>query len=83
MRRILPHWRKMTWALLLWTGLFAAWMIAAIADRASEECPPGDQVCIEASDVGTGIGVALIFILWFIGFLVLSLVWLMSRPRER
>lgn len=73
----------MTWALLIWTAIFAAWMIAGISDRASEDCPPGDQVCIDASDVGTGIGVALIFVLWFIGFLVLGLIWLMSRPKHR
>jgi hypothetical protein len=27
--------------------------------------------------------VALIIVLWFIGFVVLALAWLMSRPRHR
>jgi hypothetical protein len=33
--------------------------------------------------VGTGIGIALVFLLWFLGFVVLSLVWFMTRPRGR
>ena len=33
------------------------------------------------TDIGTGIGVTLIGGLWFVGFLVLSIVWFMTRPR--
>jgi len=75
--------RKMTWALWIWTVLFAVWIIVGISDRASKDCPPGDQLCRDASDTGTGIGVALIIILWFMGFVVLSLIWFMTRPRHR
>ena len=32
---------------------------------------------------GTGIGVAMIIVLWFIVFVVLSLIWLMTRPSKR
>ena len=77
------RWRKMTWVLNIWNVLFLIWIIAGVSDRASEDCAPGDQLCIDASDVGTGIGVALIFFLWFIGFIVLSLVWFMTRSRGR
>jgi hypothetical protein len=73
----------MTWVLHIWNVLFLIWIIAGVSDRASEDCPPGDELCINASDAGTGIGVALIIFLWFLGFLVLSLVWLMSRPKHR
>jgi hypothetical protein len=73
----------MTWVLAVWNVLFLIWIIAAVSDRPSEDCPPGDQLCVDASDVGTGIGVVLIFLLWFIGFLVLSLVWFMTRPKGR
>lgn len=83
MRRLIPRWRKMTWVLWIWTGIFTFWVVAGVSDRASEDCPPGDQLCIDASDAGTGIGVALIIILWFIGFIILALVWLMSRPKHR
>ena len=43
----------------------------------------GDQLCVDASDVGTGIGVALIVFLWFLGFVVLSLAWFMTRRKGR
>ena len=77
------RWRKMTWVLNIWNVLFLVWIIAGISDRASEDCPPGDDLCVSASDAGTGIGVALILVLWFLGFIVLSLIWLMSRPKHR
>lgn len=77
------RWRKMTWVLNLWNLLFVVWIIAGVGDRASKNCAPGDELCINASDVGTGIGVAMIVVLWFVGFIVLSLVWFMTRPRHR
>jgi len=77
------RWRKMTWVLNIWNALFLLWLIVGVNDRASKKCPPGDDLCTSASDVGTGIGVALIIILWFLGFIVLSLVWFMSRRKGR
>lgn len=83
----LRKWRKMTWAILVWTALMAVW---AIAGAASNNCgsQKGDQY-LSAHDAqaacaaGTGIGVALIFFLWFIGFIILAIVWFMSRPKGR
>lgn len=76
----------MTWVILVWTGIMAAWGIAGIA-RASRDDPDcGDldeELCNSASDVGSAIGAGLIALIWFGGFVVLSLVWLMSRPREQ
>lgn len=77
------HWRKMTWALWIWNAIFVIWIIAGISNRASKNCAVGDQLCKNASDAGTGIGVALIILLWFMGFIVLSFVWFMTRPRSR
>lgn len=82
------RWRKMTWVLNLWNLLFLIWVIAAIAGGASDSADCDTTVltqanCDAAADVGTGIGVALVIVLWFIGFIVLSLAWLMSRPRHR
>jgi hypothetical protein len=53
------HWRKMTWAILLWSGAMLTWL------------------------AGTEPGVALGALLWFLGFVVLSLIWFMSRPLWR
>lgn len=77
------RWRKMTWVLNIWNLIFLIWLIAGISDRASKNCPPNDNLCTSASDVGTGIGVALILFLWFMGFIILSIVWFMSRRRGR
>ena len=77
------RWRKMTWVLNIWNVIFLIWIIAGVSDRASESCPAGDDLCIDASDAGTAIGVGLIIFLWFIGFVVLALVWFMTRRRGR
>ena len=84
--------RKMTWALLVWSGIMFAWMIGGAASSPAKDCATDPSVlngiltkqeCMDASNVGTGIGVSLIFVFWFLGFVVLGLVWLMSRPRHR
>ncbi|HSI81799.1 MAG TPA: zinc ribbon domain-containing protein [Solirubrobacterales bacterium] len=81
MRR--PRWRKMTWVLILFTLVMFAWMIGG-GISAGSECP---DLATEAErtgcEAGTGIGVALIFTLWAIGFVALGLVWFMTRPRGR
>jgi hypothetical protein len=79
------RWRKMTWVLNIWNVIFLIWIIAGIADRTSKDCPPGPdhQLCVSASDAGTGIGVGIIFFLWFLGFVVISIVWFMTRRRGR
>jgi hypothetical protein len=80
----------MTWAILVWTAIFTVWIGGGIGYRPSKDCATDPAVvsgtlsldsCQAASDVGTGIGVVLIGFLWFIGFIVLSLVWFISRPR--
>ncbi len=90
--RYLPKWRKMTWVFLVFNALMLLWITVGISDRPSEDCATDPSVidgtlslsaCQTASDVGTGIGVALVGGLWFLGFIVLSLVWLMSRPRRQ
>lgn len=75
--------RKMSWVLIGWTVIFAIWIGTALGDRPSEDCPPGDTLCQDASDVGTGIGVGIVFFLFFLGFVVLSLIWFMTKPKLR
>jgi hypothetical protein len=79
---LLPK-RISSWLIVIWTALFAIWIIAAIASRPSTDCVSGDQLCQDASDAGTGIGVGILFFLWFLGFVVLSLIWLMTRTKRR
>lgn len=87
-RRFLPRWRKMTWVLFSWNTLMAAWIIAAIVgasgDKATADCidSAGEQLCNDAGDVGTGIGVILLILLWFVVFMALAVAWFATRPKD-
>jgi RNA polymerase subunit RPABC4/transcription elongation factor Spt4 len=85
--RFLPHWRKATWAVVIWTVLMAIWIIAGSQQTPDKTCAGETgsalDLCQSAYHLGTGIGVTLLFALWFIGFVILSLIWLMSRPDRR
>jgi hypothetical protein len=91
-RRLVPRWRKMTWVIWIWTIIFAIWIIAGVSGNNSNDhayCRTHvDQYfsmkdCLAASHAGTAIGAALIFMLWFIGFIVLALIWFMTRRKGR
>ncbi|HEX5984357.1 MAG TPA: hypothetical protein VFY69_09135 [Solirubrobacterales bacterium] len=76
-----PRWRKMTWVLIVWSALILFW---AVAGAAGNDCgSETTQLNQEACEAGTGIGVALIFFIGFIGFVFFSLIWFMTRPRGR
>jgi hypothetical protein len=76
----LPH-RKATWALVIWTVGIVVWLAFGLATR---ECQSEDGDIKEAvCTAGTAVGVGVILVIGFMGFVTLSLLWLMSRPRER
>lgn len=91
------RWRKMTWAILVFSALMLVWLIAGVAsnpgvsDAEIADCTEGgfftEAECRDtleaAGDVGTGIGVTLVFLLWFIGFIILAIIWFMTRRRGR
>ncbi len=86
MRR--PRWRKMTWVVVVWSVLMAVSIIAAIvsADPSSHCAHPGalsKATCEDASNAGAGVGVAALWFIWFFGFIALSLIWFMTRPKGR
>jgi len=68
----------MTWVLIAWSVLILVW---AIAGGASAECE--NEEFTEACEAGTGIGIALVLLVGFIGFVFLSLIWFMTRPKGR
>jgi hypothetical protein len=78
-----PGWRKMTWVLIIWCVVMAIWLIAAAGQ--GDDCARETyrSACEAGSDVGKGIGVAFIWFFWFFGFLALSLIWFMTRPKGR
>jgi hypothetical protein len=85
--RFIPHWRKMTWAILIFTALMAIWAIAGAGSADNHAyCLRHHgvltvQECEDARNTGTGIGVFLLFLLWMTGFIILSIIWFMTRPR--
>lgn len=82
----MARWRKMTWAIWAWSLLCLVWLITGIAAVSSTKrhCNGLSQsACQAATNVGAGIGVTFIVIVWLLVFLVLSLIWFMSRPRPR
>ncbi|MDQ6807514.1 MAG: zinc ribbon domain-containing protein [Actinomycetota bacterium] len=87
MRR--PHWRKMTWVLVIWSALILVWAIAG-GSSAANDCAnqTGSQFLSahdaqQACNAGAGIGVAAILGIGFFGFVFLALIWLMTRSRGR
>ena len=81
----MPHWRKATWALVIFSALMAVWIgsgIAATSNNCAGEVGDALQLCQAGTAIGGGIAVTFIVILWFIGFIVLGLIWLMSRPKD-
>lgn len=86
MRR--PHWRKMTWVLIIWCAVILIWAIAGGASghnsgNCAHDTVLGAKTCQDAVDAGTTIGVALILLIGFFGFVFFGLIWLMTRPKGR
>lgn len=87
-----PRWRKMTWVLIVWCALIVIWAIAGGSSSDHQDVAQcvqqaagflSNQSCQNAADAGKGIGVALILLIGFVGFVFFSLIWFMSRPKTR
>lgn len=81
----MPRWRKATWALVIWTALIALWIstgIGAVSESCTGQSGQALENCRAATAIGGGIGVTFILFIWFLGFIVLGLIWLMSRPKD-
>jgi len=76
----MPKWRKATWGLVIWTGLCVLWLISGLANVS--QITTSNEYEAAGAAIGTGIGVTVIFMFWFCGFVVGSLIWLMSRPKR-
>jgi hypothetical protein len=87
MRR--PHWRKMTWAIIVWCALIVIWAIAGGSSAANDCANQSGSAFLTAKDAqnacdaGAGIGVAVILFIGFIGFVFLSLIWFMTGRGRR
>ena len=81
-----PRWRKMTWVLIVWSALMVLLVIAVVAGSdPAQECA-GEalrSLCEAGKESSTENGVVLLIVFWFLGFVVLSLVWFMTRAKGR
>ncbi len=76
----------MSWLILIFTVLMFAWIAAGVGgDNCSQYAPgtPERSGCELGSDVGTGVAVVALFGVWFVGFIILSIIWFMTRPTRR
>jgi hypothetical protein len=82
----MPKWRKATWALLIVNLLMLIWVISGVAatsNNCAGETGTNLAACQDGTAIGAGIGVTLLFVLWFFLFVVFGLIWLMSKPSKR
>jgi len=75
--------RKMSWVLIAWTVLMAAWLIAGVGSAADECQQYTSQLEEDACAAGAGIGAALILTIWCLGYIPLGLLWYVTRPKGR
>ena len=73
--------RKMTWTIWIWTILHIVWLVSGLSGV--EECAAGDVACEAGTAIGAGLGVIMIGFIWFIGFIILSIVWFMTKPSAK
>ena len=76
------QWRKMTWLIVIFSGLMVAWAYFGLRGEVCSEYQQGTldrDACEAGESIGTGIGAGLLFCIWFVGFIVLSLIWFMTR----
>ena len=80
-----PGWRKMTWVVLLWNLAMIVWIIGGLASAHNGQNCQGlsSQVCNDAANVGAGLGVALIVMVWIAGDIILGILWLVTNRKKR
>lgn len=83
----MPKWRKATWTLAIWNVLMVLWLATAIGGvgpfSCADETGAALAVCEAGVSIGLRFGTSFVLIVWFIGFIVFGLTWLMSRPQHR
>lgn len=78
--------RKATWLVIIWNGLILLWAatgINAVKDTCDGLSGTALRNCEISLNLGGGVALFVIGLIWFVGFLVTGLIWLMSRPKRR
>lgn len=82
----MPKWRVFTWVILAVNLLFLIWVISGTSS-ASSNCNglTGRALsdCQAGTAVGASIGIGLIIVLWGFVDVILGVLWLVTRPKNR
>ena len=80
----MARWRKATWALVIWNVLMFLWLASTLQSEfdCDRETGAARAVCDAGAAIGMSLGASLVGTVWFIGFMTIGLIWLMSRPRS-
>ena len=88
------HWRKMTWSLVVWSGIVLGWLfvVAFRPTDAAAGCVTDSagvaleeitkQNCLDAAG-RSGLEIVVLLGLWLVGVAVLGVIWFESRPLWR
>jgi hypothetical protein len=81
------RWRLMTWVIVVFTVLMAVLIGANAGSRPA--CPPDIALIAScetyqaAAAIGTGLALTALLGVWFVGFMILAIIWIMTRPARR
>ncbi len=82
----MPHWRKTTWVLVIWTVIMALWMVGGLANAgnvSAQNCGTDTTgLCQAGVGLGTGLGITMLFFLWAIVAIILAVIWFATRPKD-
>lgn len=74
------HWtffRKATWLVIGWNLLMLVWLMSISGGTATIDGVESEGM----TQLARGGAAFILFIIWFIGFMVTSLIWFGTRPR--
>jgi hypothetical protein len=79
------HWRKMTWAIWAWTALCLLWEVSGFVATSKPATCGGlaSNTCTNFANAGRGVGAFAVFLAWLLIFLILSVIWFMTKPQRR
>jgi hypothetical protein len=82
----MPKWRVFTWVILVINILFLVWVIAG-GSSAANNCDgmTGQALdnCQAGTAIGATIGIGVIIFLWALVDVILGVIWLVTRPRDK
>lgn len=79
-----PRWRPFTWVILAFNLAMLIWVIAGANTGKNCGGLSGDALTeCDAGNVGTGIGVGIIILIWALGDIILGVLWLVTKPHNR